>query len=277
MHVQPRIFYTNLSSEYYSRASSLIHTSPDGLRDVPLPDSVRLYVFAGSQHVPGPFPAPVHGGRLPINPNDFLWSMRALVIAMHRWVTEDLPPPPSRYPTLADSTLVPLAQLAFPTLPGIDRPHTLYQAYRVDYGPRFAQGIIDREPPRVGRAFGALVAQVDADGNERGGIRMPEVAVPLATYTSWNLRRTELGFPDQLGGLIGGFVPLPRTRADRERTGDPRRSIDERYGNRYAYLGAYSEATLELVREGYLLAENFPDLLEMARQRWAHLVGAVPN
>lgn len=275
--VQPRIFHTNSSSEYYSRAGSLIHTTPDGQRDVPLPDSVRLYVFAGSQHVPGPFPAPVHGGQMPVNPNDFLWSLRALVVAMHRWVADGVPPPPSRYPTLADGSLVPPERLAVPAVPGLEPPGTPHLAYRVEYGPRFTQGIIDREPPRVGRAFGVLVPQLDADGNERGGIQLPEVAVPLATYTAWNPRRPELGFRGELAGLVGGFVPFARTRAERERSGDPRPSIEERYAGRDAYLGAYAEATLGLVRDGYLRAEDFPTLLELARQRWAHLAEPTPD
>lgn len=269
--VVPRIFHVNSSSEYYSRVGSLVHTSPDGLADLPLPDSVRLYVFAGSQHVPGPFPPPVHAGRMPINPNDFLWSLRALVVAMHRWVAEDVPPPPSRYPMLADGTLVAPERIALPAVPGLEPPGEPHLAYRVDYGPRFGEGIVDHEPPRVGPPFGVRVPQLDGDGNELGGIRLPEIAVPLATYTAWNPRRHEAGFSDELAGLIGGFVPFPATRAEREATSDPRPSIEERYVSREAYLGAYAEATLEHVREGYLRAEDFPVLLEIALERWSEL------
>jgi hypothetical protein len=151
-------------------------------------------------------------------------------------------------------------------------------AYRVDFGPRFrSHGIIDHEPPRVGSPFPVLQAQVDADGNETSGIRYPEITVPLATYTGWNLRAHETGAPGELAGLSGSYIPFPLTRAERERTGDPRLSIEERYRNKEHYLGLYAQAALQSIREGYLLAEDLAAVLEHAGKHWDWLMaGAKP-
>ena len=143
-------------------------------------------------------------------------------------------------------------------------------AYRIDYGERWDAGIIDLEPPRVGRAFPVLLPQVDGDGNDLGGIRMPEVAVPLATYTGWNLRHPDVGAPEELSRLVGSYIPFARTRAERERAGDPRPSIEERYRSRAEYLGLAAEAAVKLAAEGYLLGEDVPALVRRAAEQWDH-------
>jgi hypothetical protein len=272
--VLPKIFYTNASSDYWGRAVSLTHTTVDGTSDALLRENVRIYSFAGSQHVQGPFFPPTYSPRLnflgqqKLNSNDFRWSMRALLLAMDRWVSHGTPPPPSQYPRIADGTLVRLQAVEFPKLPGIEFPQTIHEAYRVDYGPQFPQGIVSEEPPRVGRPFPVLVPQVDRDGNERAGIGMPEIAVPLATYTGWNLRDPKIGAPNELVGNVGSYIPFARTRAERERTGDPRLAIEERYQSRAHYLDLYAEVALQLVKEGYLLAEDIPALLTRAGAYW---------
>jgi hypothetical protein len=265
--VVPKLFHTNSSSEYWSRGASLVHTTPDGRHDVPLADSTRLYVFAGGQHVPADFPPPAPGaGTLPPNPNDFRWSLRALLVAMHRWTTTGEEPPPSRHPTVADSTLVPPDRLRFPALPAVRAVPRPYVVHRADFGAAYGRGIV--APPTVGAPYAVLVPQVDADGNELGAIRMPEVAVPLATYTPWNPRRPAAGFPDVTVGLLGGWIPFAATRAERLRTGDPRQSVEERHASRAEWLGRYAEHAAALAREGYLLPQDVVPLLRLAETRW---------
>ncbi len=169
-------------------------------------------------------------------------------------------PPASRYPTLADGTLVAPEQAGWPVVPGTVLPHSPMTTYRLDFGPDWAKGRVTVEPPRLGAAFVSRVPAVDDAGNDRGGIRLPQIAVPLATHTGWNYRHPSIGAPDRLASEIGSYLPLPRTRADRERTGDGRASIEERYASRDAYLTLISQAAERLVRERYLLAEDVPEV-----------------
>ncbi len=270
---RPKIFYTNSSYEYWGRAASLIHTTIDGRQDAELPDDVRIYSFAGGQHGPGAFPARQTSGQQLSNPNDYSWFMRSLLLAMNRWTTDGTPPPPSVYPRLADAELVTPEALRFPRLPGVGQPATPHLAYRVNYGPEFAtKGIVSLEPPEVGPAFPILVPAVDSDGNEVGGLKMPEVAVPLATYMGWNLFRPESGPPDVLSSMQGSYVPFARTAAQRRASGDPRPSIEERYVGLTDYLGRVAADGLRLIDEGYLLAGDLAPILERAEEHWRFLV-----
>jgi hypothetical protein len=276
--VLPKIFYTFSSYEYWGRAASLIHTTIDGKADAPLMDNVRIYYFPGGQHGPGPFP-PVkltaQGVSLTqqmTSPNDYKWAMRALLLAMDRWVRDGTLPPQSRYPHIADGTLVRPDAVRFPRIPGVSSPGRIHEAYRVDYGPRFKQGIIDVEPPRIGKPFPMMVPQVDADGIDQGGVKMPEVAVPLATYTGWNRRDPSTGAPDELVDFSGSYIPFARTAADRHRTDDPRPSLEERYPSRDHYLGLISRAALTLIKEGFLLPEDLPSLLLRAEAQWDYAI-----
>jgi hypothetical protein len=265
----PRIFYTNSSYEYWGRAASLIHTSADGRTDAKIPDNVRIYEFSGGQHGPSGFPPQRGAGRQFSSPNDYRWSMRALLVAMERWVSEGETPPPSAYPRVGNDTLVPPEVVRFPKIPGIEFPKRWHLAYRTDYGPEWKKGIVANEPPKMaGKAYPILVSQVDTDGNETGGLKMPEVAVPLATYTGWNQFNGKSGPADELTGGQGSFIPFPRTKAEREKKGDPRRSIEERYRDRDQYLGMFSSAAAKLVDQGYLLPGDLPPLLKEAGARW---------
>lgn len=270
---RPSIFYTNSSYEYWGRAASLIHITTDGQGDATLFDHVRIYHFAGSQHGPASFPPEKSIGQQRGSPMDFRWSMRALLGAMYRWVAEGVSPPPSRYPRIDQRTLVPPEKVNFPRLPGVNFSTRVHKAYRVDYGPRFrSEGIIDREPPKLGKPFPLLVPAVDADGNELSGIRLPELAAPLATYTGWNLFNAESGPTDEISSMVGSYIPFPRNHADRDAAKDPRLSIQERYQSRDHYLGLLTRAALPLVEEGYLLKEDLADILRNGLRHWDYLV-----
>jgi hypothetical protein len=194
--------------------------------------------------------------------------LRGLLTALNRWHTEGVKPPDSRHPTLAEKTLVTFDQLNFPNLPDVQAPTTVVGTYRFDDGPRFDQGITDNIPPKLGKPYPVLIPQVDADGNELGGLRLPEIAVPLATYTGWNLRDPDIGAPRQLARLAGSYFPFPRTREERKSTGDPRLAIQSRYKDRSDYLQQITHATNELVKDGFLLEEDAPLIIEKAGGHW---------
>jgi hypothetical protein len=270
--VAPKIFYTNSSYEYYGRSASLIHTSIDGAKDAPLPADTRVYLFAGGQHGPGAFP-PVknRAQQNAANPNPYTWSMRALLTAMDKWVAEGKQPPPSQYPKVSADNLVAPGAVQFPKIPGVAFPTRIQKGYRADYGPEFrTKGIVTQEPPKVGGAFPTLVPQVDRDGNETAGIRMPEIQAPLATYTGWNFRSPEIGAPDELFSMVGSYLPFAKTRAEREKNADPRPSIEERYKDRAAYLQKVESAARQLARDGYLLEQDVPKLVERGGAEWDH-------
>jgi hypothetical protein len=268
---RPKIFFTNTGYEYWGRAASLIHTSPDGRVDVtPLP-SERIYHLAGGQHFIGGFPpsrSERAGRAYRGNPLDFLLTLRALLARLVDWVTEDRTPPASVYPTLAAGTLVSIDALKFPPIGDVRPPTVIHQAHRVDYGPRWAAGIITREPPRVGAPFPALVSQVDADGNEMAGVRGIELLAPLATYTPWQLRGGHGTDAGELVDFLGTHVPLPRTDGERQRWGDSRLSIERRYADKRAYLATAARAAESLAAAGLLLREDVPRALERAEQHW---------
>jgi hypothetical protein len=113
-----------------------------------------------------------------------------------------------------------------------------------------------------------LVPAVDQDGNERAGIRLPEIAVPLATYTGWNLRKPEIGAPGELVPLLGSTIAFPATRAARDAAKDPRRSIEERYPSRDEYLARVEQALDALVLKGYLIYDDGPRILQRAGDQW---------
>jgi hypothetical protein len=258
---QPKIFYTYSDTEYWGRSVALTHTTPDGSKDVAPPENVRLYHFAGAPHNIGRFPPALTNGQLPDNPFDLKLSLRALIVAMEKWVREGTAPPPSRYPRLQDSTLVRAADVAFPNLRGVTSPRKAIAGVRG----------VNRLLPRDGGAGAPLpylVPQVDRDGNVLSSLRLPEVAVPLATYTGWNFRSTAIGGTEQLFPLLGSYIPFASTKAEREQTGDPRLSIEERYQSRDQYLKRVQEAGASLVKDGYLLSDDLPKVVQRAGDHW---------
>lgn len=268
----PKVFYTNSSYEYWGRAASLIHTSIDAREDAKLMDNVRIYQFSGSQHGVATFPPTASLGQQKSNPLDYRWSMRALLVAMDRWVADGDETPASRYGRLEDNTLVSPENLDFPPIPGVDRAARVHKAYRAAYGDKFrSEGVVTQEPPEIGPAYPMMVPAVDDDGNEQAGIALPEHTVPLATYTGWNLFNAESGPTHVLSSMQGSFIPFPRTEAERERSGDPRVSIERRYASREHYLGLVADAALELIDDGYLLGEDLPAVLRQAGARWDYI------
>lgn len=165
---------------------------------------------------------------------------------------------------------MPLDKYAFPALPGVNRAHEANEAWRLDYGPNWRDGVLSVQPPKVGKAFPVLVPQVDEDGNERGGIRLPQVSVPLATYASWNLRDSYIGAPDQRVSFEGSYLPFSKMAEERKASGDPRKSIAERYKNRDDYLKRFGHALDELIRYRYLLREDRETLMKLGDQGWEY-------
>ena len=271
--VVPKIFFSNTSYEYWGRVGALIHVSADGKQDAAISADVRIYHFTGLQHFSGPFP-PAKGagdllGQAPQSPLPIEYFWRAMIRNMDAWVRNRTPPPGSKYPRIDNGTLVPLKDYALPKIPGLGRPHEASEAFQLDYGPGWQEKrILTLEPPKVGAAFPVLVPQVDADGNERDGVRLPEITVPLATYTGWNLRDPSIGAPDQRLAFEGSYVPFAKTAAEREATKDPRRSIAERYRNRFEYLTRYAAALDVLVKENWILEEDRVPMMKRAEQQW---------
>ena len=271
-NVVPRIFFSNTSYEYWGRVASLIHTSADGKRDATISDHVRIYHFTGEQHFPGPFP-PEKGkgdlyGQEPQSPLLIKYFWRSMIANMDAWVRSDTQPPASSYPKIADGTLVSLRQYALSAIPGVSCPHEANEAWHIDFGPKWREGILSVQPPKIGRAFPVLVPQVDADGNERDGVRLPEITVPLATYTSWNLRDPSIGAPDQRVAFEGSYLPFPKTIAGRQKTHDPRKSIAERYSGHDDYMQRYNSAVDDLVKQHWILPEDRDALIHRGEQEW---------
>ena len=271
--VVPKVFFSNTSFEYWGRAAALIHTSADGKRDAEVSPDVRIYHFTGLQHFSGPFPPEKGAGDLlgqePQSPLPIKYFWRAMIRNMDAWVGKGTLPPVSRYPRIADGTLVPFKLYAPPRIPGVTEPHEASEAFRLDYGPGWQdKRILTLQPPKVGAAFPVMVPQVDLDGNETDGVRLPELTVPLATYTAWNLRDPSIGAPDQRVAFEASYLPFPRTPADREKTRDPRKSIAERYRSRFDYLTRYSAALDALVKEKWVLEEDRVPMMQRAEEEW---------
>src|SRR5438093_4644862 len=275
--VTPKIFYTFSSTEYWARAGSLTHTSEDGKKDVPLAATSRLYFLAGTPHASGVLPLGNATRTQPfrhfINFAEQRWAARALLLDLDAWVRNGTEPPPSRYPLIAKKELVPFTRVRFPDAPSFPFATYMPQVWRMDFGPEYDKTrVITNEPPHLGEPFLVLVPQVNADGNDIGGIRLPEVAVPLGTYTGWNVTIPQLKDFGYLGGLIGGFEPFALTREDRQRNGDARLSIAERYAGRQDYLDRVKLAAEGLVRDRFMLAEDVRAVLQKASQMWDAVV-----
>ena len=253
--VVPKIFYTNGSYEYWGRAAALIHVTPDGAADAPLAPNTRVYFLAGTQHGPGRLPPPTDAARYPANPNDYRFLLRALLRDMNDWLKLGKEPPPSTYPRRSQLTTP--AALGFPKSIDAIPPASYHKAYHADYGPQFLTVGIVAEPPKIGDAFPLLVPRVDADGNDLGGIRLPELAVPLATYTGWNYRPPSTGAPEEMASFIGSFFPFPPAK------------IKTLYPTSADYYARIQSAATALAAQRLLLNRDIPRLLDRAHEEWS--------
>jgi hypothetical protein len=254
----PKVIYTNTSVEYWGlgRSAALTHLTLDGTRDAAVPENVRIYHLAGTQHGEAAFPPGPGPGEALGNPMPQGNVMRALLRAAHQWVGSNTRPPDSRHAMLRDQTLVPLKAIAFPAIPGLSDPRAIEGPGRMDRG-HFT-------------ALPFLVPRVDADGNEVAGIRVPELAVPLATTTGWNFRAGRVGNRASLYALLGSYVPFARTKAEREARHDPRPSVEERYRDREDYLQRIRVAAATLVKDRFLLQEDVEDVVQRATRHWGY-------
>ena len=268
--VVPRIFYTFSSTEYWARAGSLTHTNESGTADVPLASTSRLYFLSGTPHASGGLPPSPQQTRYALNFADQRWVLRALLVDLDKWLTAGTEPPPSRYPTIARRQLVPREAVRFPKVPSLPFAEYMPGVWRMDYGAEYATTrVITKEPPSLGDPYTVLVPQVNADGNDEGGIALPEVAVPLGTHTGWNVSTFQLSGLRYLAGLVGSFQPFARTKAEREQSGDSRPSIEERYASRQDYLQRVRRAATDLVRERFVLQDDVEGVVQQAEQTWS--------
>lgn len=270
--VSPKLFFTNDSSEYWGRAASLIHITADGKHDATISPDTRIYFMAGVQHFPRNLPLSKQGTKYDIDVVDHRPVQRALLAALEKWVKNDVAPPDSVYPRMAKGQLTVLEGLKFPAVEGVTTPQHPRVARRLDFGPEFeTRGIILQEPPKVAGAFPLLVPQVDADGIDLGGVRLPEVAVPLATFTGWNLRSAERGATQEIAEFYGSTFPLAKTKETRLAAHDPRLSIAERYTGREDYVKRASDVADDLIRRRFVLPQDRDFVIERAARLWEAL------
>ena len=271
----PMVFHVQTSNEYWVRAGSLPHTTPDGSEDAYIPPNVRFYTIGGSQHGSGNgVPRSATGGQLPPNPNMWAPIADSLLAAMYRWVAEGVEPPESRYPRIADGTLAPshvdgrINRAVWTPLRGVNHPAALYRPAHADYGSRWdSERIVDRHPESSDYLFGALAPAVNADNNDfaESTVLPPLTAVPLATFTPWNLRAPVTGAELSLARLAGGYIPFPANTAVAVQSGDPRNSVAGLYQSFEDYLQKYEAATDKLISEGYLLPGFKQAYMDIAR------------
>ena len=253
----PNIVHSDGEAELWQARASLIVTDPTG-GHIELPRNVRVYLLAGTQHGGGPG---VHT-RPPrrnicqnlSNPLALDQTRVALSLALYEWVNDGIAPPPSRFPTVANGGLVEASTVNFPDLSDV--------TYSASYNPLFLTDHTTLPPTRRDR-YTVLVGRTDTDGNMVDGIRHPNLAAPIGTYTGWNLRRAGFAEGAQCAGT-GSFIPFAATEADRRTSGDPRPSLEARYGDRTDYVGAVSQAAEKLVQERLLLRSDADQIIGLA-------------
>ena len=267
----PLIFHSQTSTEYWQRRGSLVHTDTQG-NDLAMPENVRLYFWASAQHVGDPLQGRSTRG-ICQNPGNVVQTsmfFRGMLDALDNWATKDIAPPKNKVPRRMDGTLITIDKWReqFPNIPGINIPKNPNLLPLYDYGPMASQGIVSQLPPIIQneKGYTVLVPAVDIDGNDIAGIRAPMVSAPLATYTGWNLRARFFG-EGAMHEFSGSTIEFPETKEIAESTGDPRKSVLDRYGDEFGYLKAIESAAKQLIREQWMLEEDLPRVLELA-DRW---------
>ena len=265
----PYIMNVNTSADYWTRGASLSHTHPGGNVDAVIPKTVRFYALLGTSHSPSDYPARRSTGQQLNNPANYAPLLKALLAGLNKWVRGEGAPPPSAYPRFSNNTLASYSQdsTGFPYIPGVRYPEVIQQSALCDYGPHFEQEkIITIAPPTELSHYNTYVPRCDRDGNPIGGIRLPDLEIPLATFTGWNLRNPQAGADNELVSMNGSYIPFPKTKKERQRLGDPRPSIEERYTSFQDYVEKYKACAKEMVNQGYLLEEDIAPLVKEREQ-----------
>jgi hypothetical protein len=248
----------NTSTEYWQKGASLLHTDPLGRQDLRLPANARVFMISGTQHGGRADLKPDFGPCMnPRNPHSPAPALRALLVALDAWVSQGRPPPASRVPTLSAKTLVNADKTGFPRIPGIA------VADFVNSVALFGDWVNPKET--APSPYRSMVARVASDGNEIAGLRLPDIEAPLATYTGWNLYKAPFT-EGELCDRDGSYSPLPATQKERMDKGDPRPSLEERYGTHAGYVKKVEAAARTLVRDRLLLAEDAERYLKAARE-----------
>ena len=271
----PKVMHIQTSNEYWVRGGSLPHTNPQGTKDAVLPEEVRFYSIGGSQHGSGSgLPGAATSGQLPRNPNMWAPIADSLLVAMYDWVANDKAPPASRYPQIADGSLVPahidgrINSRAWNQLSGVTHPEALYTPGFANYGDRWiTDRIVDIHPLTTDMYYRTLVPAVNSNNNDSATTTVlpPLTQVPLATFVPWNLRAVNTGAEKSLARLTGGYIPLPASMAAAEQASDPRTPIAAMYSSFSDYLSLYESATDLLISEGYLLQGFKQTYMDIAR------------
>jgi hypothetical protein len=275
----PKFFNIDGGNEYWNKSSSLNHTDAFGndLNIEKLARNVRLYYIASIDHNTqfNEGPESVSECQQLTNPIYNGPVFRALSVALDRWVIRGIEPPKNRVPHARDGTLVAPERVNFPSIPA-----TQYAGWPALLASQYTPKVMNRNAPLdfsvvppvaiPGPAYTVLVPQVDSDGNDIAGIRLPYLEAPLGTHTGWSLLHEGAGFPDSCG-QHGQFFPFANTKIERLAAGDPRPSIAERYENHSEYVREVAHAARKLVKEGFLLEEDKERLIEEAEAKGVEL------
>ena len=270
----PKIMATNSAVEYWWSGASLAHTDATGNRDVEPPTDVRVYHLAGTKHGPGSLPLTditPEGARQQhwSNTVDYRPIQRALLHHLDRWVRDGVTPPDSQIPRIANGSAVRREALTdfFSSIPGMGFPAALPIRRRLEY--KTEQGeTAPTYPAEENEPYGTVVSAVDSDGNEIAGIRMPDIRVPLGIHTGWTMRHPDIGGVGHFMPLQGAVVPFARTKQERQKSGDHRPSIEERYSSKEEYLDQIQRATEDMINSGHILAEDLQSIIAGAGERW---------
>ena len=271
----PKRLEINTANEYWVKGCSQLHTDSQG-KDLPDPENVRYYLLSGLSHGVGNATRKGKNQQFTNGVSPFA-AHRALLIALDRWVSAGIEPPASRIPRASENSAfavtrpgyetgcVPQQELGWPNIPGVTYTGVITTHYFLDYGPDFDRGIVANAPPSQADrpAYPIFVSKVDEDGNEVAGVRLPPVAAPIATTTGWALRGP--GFAENDGGEADGqHIPFASTKAERLASGDPRLSLEERYGTHETYVNAVAKAARQLEKDGFLLPEDVQAYIDEA-------------
>lgn len=269
----PLLMQVDSSTEFWQLRASLNTVDARG-RTVPIPGNVRLYLSSSTSHgfgagglgAPAPGANPRCRNPTPSGTSDL---GRAMLVAMDRWADQGIEPPPSDYPRLDDGTLVDVteARKGFPRIPGVEFPAVANDYELLDFGPSFGRlgGVLSLQPPLTRGRYPVFVPRPDEDGLDIAGIHAMQIRVPLGTTTGWNLQTSSRSEP-ALCGLSGSYVPFAKTRAARLETGDPRKSLEERYGSHAGFVAEVEKAARQLVRARFLLEEDAERYITSARE-----------